>query len=107
MKPEHFKNWNEALARVAEAEKTWKAGSLQEAADAATMALILACIAVRDIAKELDVPGLSTIASNAYLEAWEKREKHHTPKKLMDWARTTFKRLHSELPPDTFPPPRV
>ncbi len=107
MKPEHFKNWNEALARMAEAERTWKAGSFQEAADAATMALILACIAMRDISKVIDDPGLSTIASSAYLEAGEKREKHHTPKELMDWVRTTFNRLHSELPPDTFPPPRV
>ncbi len=107
MRPELFEDWNRALDSTADAEELWAAGRLQDAAERATMALCWACRAIKQLSKGLNIPALSEIASSLLLEVFAKRDKHHTPKELMEWARATLKLLHSELPPDTFPPPRV
>jgi len=107
MKPELTKHWDQAMSLMAKAEDLWAVGQLRDAGEHATMALLSAYSAVRDLAKELNLAGLSAIASSLFSEVCEKRDSHRTPQELMDWARATLKRVHSQLPPDTFPPPRL
>ncbi len=97
MTPEVIDAWNWALDSIAKAEEQWTAGRLQDAAELATSALLFACRAIGQLAKELNKPALSETASNLLWEMFQKTDKHRPPKEVMEWARSTLKHLTNHM----------
>ena len=106
MQSEAYKRWEEALNGFRNAEDMLKNGNFQKAAEEADWSVLSGCRAINKLSKELEIPDLSEISSNASFDWFERREKHYTPTEIVEWARSTLKRLHAATPQNTFQPLR-
>ena len=107
MKPEKFEIWQMAHACFSKAETEQREGKLQEAANSCQTGILIALRALTQLSNELEMQGLSEVSDNVFMEFWERREKHHTPKEDIEWAKRTMASLCEALPPDTFVPIRT
>ena len=105
MKPEAYKEWEEAMNDFRNAEELLKDEKFDEAAKQALAAVAFGIGAIMKLSKEVEMSDLSVSANNVFKEACDRQERgHYTPKEDIEWCRSILKRLTAELPPDTFEP---
>jgi len=106
MKPDTVDLWEEAQRHFESAKKFFDEEKWGDAADNATLAILLASRAIEELSKETKIKELSVITSNAFF-SWSERtdkDKHYTPKETFEWAKNTLQQLSDALPEDTLFP---